>query len=151
MTVVTCRTVKTRLSRFVDDELPAREAAVVQAHLDGCPDCRRELQALQSLLISLDAAPGVPPVPTAMAERIMARVAQDANASVRWGILGVWTRWPVSMRFAAAGTVAAACLIGTMLANWSFDTRRPQAGTEMGWVAIESDATLVSALTGASQ
>jgi anti-sigma factor RsiW len=151
MTVVTCRTVKTRLSRFVDDELPAREVAGVQAHLDGCPDCRRELQALQSFLISLDAAPGVPPVPTAMTERIMARVAQDASASVRWGILGVWTGWPVSMRFAAAGTVAAACLIGTMLATWSFDARRPQAGTEMGWVAIESDATLVSALTGASQ
>jgi anti-sigma factor RsiW len=140
--------VKARLSRFVDDELPAREAAVLQAHLDDCPGCRRELQALQSLSASLDAASVIPPAPTAMAERIMARIRRDASASTRWGILDVWKRWPVPMRFAAAGTVAAASLIGTMLAAGSFDNRRAQVGTEMGWVAIESDATLVSALTG---
>jgi anti-sigma factor RsiW len=35
------------LSALIDGELPAPHAAAVQRHLEGCPQCRRRLEALQ--------------------------------------------------------------------------------------------------------
>ena len=43
----TCQWIRERLVRFVDRDLPVAEAGRVQAHLEDCPACREELEALR--------------------------------------------------------------------------------------------------------
>jgi hypothetical protein len=59
-------------------------------------------------------------------------------------MLGFWKSWPVPMRFAAAGTVAVACLVGLTLgsATWAGTNR---TRSDMAWVGLASGAPLTSA------
>ena len=45
---MTCHDTRELLSALLDEALDARERADVQAHLEGCADCRRELDGLRS-------------------------------------------------------------------------------------------------------
>ena len=45
---MTCPETRERLSALLDEGLDARERAEVEAHLAGCPDCRRELAGLRA-------------------------------------------------------------------------------------------------------
>ncbi len=45
---MTCHDTRELLSALLDEELAPAERAQVQAHLEGCPDCRRELDGLGS-------------------------------------------------------------------------------------------------------
>lgn len=38
-----------RLSAYADGELPAEEADAVEAHLEACTECRRELAAIETM------------------------------------------------------------------------------------------------------
>ena len=143
-----CRVVVTRLGRFLDGELSPQETTDMEAHLRGCPGCRQELRAFQMLSASLDALT-VPPVPAGMTENIIIRIRHGIGVQNDSGFLGFWRTWPIAMRFAAVGTVAAACLIGFTLGTAALGTRRTPTSGEMGWVAVESGATLVSAYVGA--
>lgn len=54
-----------RLDEYVDAQLEAAEAAAVESHLTGCPQCRAELEALRSLLARAKALPpSVAPPPS---------------------------------------------------------------------------------------
>lgn len=39
-----------RLSAFIDGDLPEREAVAVRWHLDGCPGCRAEADAMRAMI-----------------------------------------------------------------------------------------------------
>jgi hypothetical protein len=59
-----CPSTTEELSALLDGDLPPRRAAVVQAHVDGCDACHRELAELSSLRASLSeelAHPSLPP------------------------------------------------------------------------------------------
>ena len=48
-----CHETRERLSDLLDEALPAPELAEVRAHLDGCPECRRELDQLRATVTLL--------------------------------------------------------------------------------------------------
>jgi anti-sigma factor RsiW len=50
-----------QLSAYLDGELVTAEIPVVSSHLDGCPDCRRELGELDKSRTAVRALPGVEP------------------------------------------------------------------------------------------
>jgi hypothetical protein len=56
-----CQTCQERLPELVDGRLDERSAAALRAHLDGCPECRRELGTLTQTLATLDALPVAAP------------------------------------------------------------------------------------------
>ena len=45
-----CHQIREQLSGYMDDMLDAAARQEVAAHLHACPDCRGELEALQSLV-----------------------------------------------------------------------------------------------------
>jgi hypothetical protein len=49
MKLLTCASVRRRLTAFHDRELPVAEEIAVAAHLEGCPPCARDLAALAEL------------------------------------------------------------------------------------------------------
>src|SRR3989442_8586194 len=62
-----------RLSELLDETLPARERALVDAHLADCPECRRELERLRATVSLLQR---VEPVraPAGFVDRVMLAV-----------------------------------------------------------------------------
>lgn len=86
-----CSAVEEWLSAYLDGELDARRRAEVQAHLDSCPACRRELDTLRSSARLLDAwcVPEVTPqVSVVFADRLAAQQARQPWWSAWLGTAG---------------------------------------------------------------
>jgi len=68
---VTCHETRERLSGLLEEALDASERAEVGAHLDACPDCRRELDQLRAT-VSLLSRVERPRAPVGFVDRVMA-------------------------------------------------------------------------------
>jgi len=98
------------ISAMLDGETDARERAVVDAHLQECPECRDlagDLTALGEVL----ADDPVPPVPAGLAERIGWSLRSQTASRRRPG--GV--RWSGPRTLAALGGVAAAGILAVLV------------------------------------
>jgi hypothetical protein len=106
-----CHDTRELLSALLDEALDARERADVQAHLEGCPDCRRELDALRSttsLLSRVERARA----PVGFVDRVMAEV-----QPVPWyRRLGRMVFLPLSVKLPIeAGAMVVIALLGVYL------------------------------------
>jgi anti-sigma factor RsiW len=73
-----------RLSEYLDGDLDAAERAALETHLPGCPECRRTLEALKSVVArasGLDAAGPPSDLWPAIERRIGARGTRAASGS----------------------------------------------------------------------
>jgi Putative zinc-finger len=68
-----CHETRELLSALLDETLAVREREEVQAHLDHCPDCRRELDSLRST-VSLLSRVQHPRAPVGFVDKVMAEV-----------------------------------------------------------------------------
>jgi anti-sigma factor RsiW len=50
-----------RLSEYLDGELAPDERIALEAHLDGCPECREVLEELRAVVATARGLPGLPP------------------------------------------------------------------------------------------
>lgn len=66
-----CHETRERLSDLLEEALPEPERALVRAHLDGCPDCRRELDRLKAT-VSLLSRVERPRAPIGFVDRVTA-------------------------------------------------------------------------------
>jgi hypothetical protein len=119
-----CRVWRERLGALVLGQLGPEERAATEAHLERCPDCRAEHNALAPMAAALRRADPerlspTPSPPPELADRIVRRIANERRhdtrrRSVRWGLgLG-----------AAAAAVTAAVLLALSLIG-SPDTAQP--------------------------
>jgi anti-sigma factor RsiW len=103
----------TTLQDFLDGRLDAAHQAEVRAHLQGCPQCRGQLEVLRWVRdVALKQLPGEE-VPPALAERVAAALdAADERARPAASPTFGW-RW---RRWAGAGALVAAVLV--LLLAW---------------------------------
>ncbi|HET9262831.1 MAG TPA: zf-HC2 domain-containing protein [Vicinamibacterales bacterium] len=91
MTLLTCAAVRRRLAAYHDRELPVPELIAVEAHVQDCPPCHRELRKLQAIgdRLRLAAAPGPADDWTGLAPGVISRMrAEDSQSwSARAGRL----------------------------------------------------------------
>ena len=123
---MTCHESRERLSELLDEALPARERAEVEAHLADCPECRRELEQLRATVSILRR---VEPVraPVGFVDRVMASV-----RPVPWyRRLAAWIFLPLSVKLPAE---AAAMALVAILAVYLF-----QRDPELQRAAIRPD------------
>lgn len=111
MTIEACRRWRETLGAYLLGHLQADERVGLEAHLDGCAECRAELDELRPVTGALSAADpshlGAPPAPPEeLADRVYARVraARRAQRRRRWGVA------------AAAAIVAVAVAVPVTLA-----------------------------------
>jgi len=81
--MITCNQARDRLGELLDGELPPPLRDEVERHVEGCPACRRELQALRALAAALRPAPkaSLPPGLWAAIERRLEAPPQAGGAS----------------------------------------------------------------------
>ncbi|MCX5884533.1 MAG: zf-HC2 domain-containing protein [Proteobacteria bacterium] len=58
-----CKGVKRRLSAYVDGEVEQQERKNIAHHVNSCPDCTREMKALQDTCLLISEDSGVEPSP----------------------------------------------------------------------------------------
>ncbi len=110
---MTCKEIRTSISAYLDGELSEKEARGVRAHLRDCPECARAREELVALNDLLDEGPGVS-VGASFTDSVLAEIQSKSTESVVTRLRrSIWK--PVS-RWAVAAALAAALLIGSMLA-----------------------------------
>ncbi|MFW6151516.1 MAG: anti-sigma factor family protein [Verrucomicrobiota bacterium] len=67
---------KPRLSRYLDGEMPVRERARIENHVQAGDSCRKELERLQSVSASLEQIAASPEAPQGFATKISLLAAQ---------------------------------------------------------------------------
>ncbi len=94
-----CEQVKNLLNEYIEGSVSGVLRDRLQAHLDGCAECRRELQFMQAIWRGLSAMPEIVP-PTDLHARIMTHVRANTRAREAQQRVAFW-------RWAGAATVAA--------------------------------------------
>jgi hypothetical protein len=74
-----CERARDRIDPYLEDELPRREAAEVESHLAGCPDCRAELAMARRLREALRAGLPMLACPPEVTARVLAVAREEAE------------------------------------------------------------------------
>ena len=98
------------LSALADLALPARRQAALQQHLQACPACRRQFEAIQTLRSALHALPS-PALGFDLATQLQNRLPRRAPRRTGWQLLG----WMPTGLAAGAALVSGLWLGGLML------------------------------------
>ncbi|MGE4193837.1 MAG: anti-sigma factor [Pseudodesulfovibrio sp.] len=111
-----CRNRHTRLSAYLDGELPERDMRDMERHLDRCVSCRERLAGLEALGAHL-ASLSNPEMPGDLEYRIMARASREYfDVPNRGGFREIARRWLGAT--ATASALAAGLLLGGLL-GWN--------------------------------
>ena len=82
-----CRQAERRLAGYIDGAIPSREHAIVRAHLDGCENCREQLERYHRLATRLASMePAAPPADLAVRIRVQAArsITRGTRAQRSW-------------------------------------------------------------------
>lgn len=125
-----CRSVRDKLDRYCSQELPARLLARMEAHLQDCVDCRRQLARQGRLDVVLRSVPEPPAVPAGFAERLASamRERQVVRRSVPASLER--RRWmspsgSVGRQVTQAAVCVAGLLIGILMAQQTWQSVHP--------------------------
>lgn len=115
-----CEEYESSLIAYVLGELPSSEASDCQAHIDGCPQCRRAYEGYLSLTQAIKAQPE--PGPTARESELLS-MALDAVTPAR-------SRRGIAQRGFGLGGALKACLAGCAivavgLTTWAISSHHP--------------------------
>src|SRR5437764_7719400 len=115
MTAEECRIWRERVGALVLGQLDPSEKAATQAHLDGCPACRAEADALSPVAALLGRADPerlapAPAPPADLGDRIARQIAAERRVQrrrrVRWGVgLGAATAAATAMTILAISLI----------------------------------------------
>ena len=88
MKAESCREWRESLGAYALDQLPDEERVPLEAHLEGCPGCRAEIEALSATarllpLADPDLFGSAPTPPASLGERIAATIATERRATQR--------------------------------------------------------------------
>lgn len=119
-----CKKTLSRLSAYVDKELPSHQRLEVDEHLESCRACREKLERVYRVGGFLDRL-AVPPLPGRFAARVMAEAkkgtisAQEKKpfSMPNWWPLGWFSGLSAPMRLAACALVILACFLGLFMSR----------------------------------
>lgn len=146
---MSCDSVRTRLSPYLDGELAPGEAAQVAAHLEGCAACREEREGLLALI---EGCRTLPQAETPNAEAMWARIDAELGEAPRLGVGAWWVSWLDRLSWTGwrswAWTPALGALVAMLALGgvWSLRTRRAQAPVARAPVAVPASSLSDDAL-----
>ena len=106
-----CHDARERLSDFLDEALSPGELGEIRSHLEGCPECRRELERLRATLSILSRVER-PRAPVGFVDRVM----EAAPRAPWYRRLGRWLFVPLGTKLPAeAAAMAMIAVLGVFL------------------------------------
>ena len=106
-----CCDIRNRLDAWMDRELSLDEAREVAAHLDLCPDCKKEALALTSLARALDnLRPLTAPQGFSRQVRMAVRALADPPSLTQW-----WRHLTLAWRGVVCGAALAGLVFGGVM------------------------------------
>ena len=108
---MTCEEIRLMLHPYVDGELDLTRSLEIEAHLDGCPNCPRELAGIRALRTAFSAEAFYHRAPVQLERRIRTAVRAARRTEGRWGF--------APPRIAWMGAAAAIILVGLFVGRWS--------------------------------
>ena len=113
MTADPCRDWRESLGAYALGHLPDDERAGLEAHLEGCPTCRAELESLESVALLLPLADperlgSAPSLPRGLGDRVMASIGGERRHSRR-------RRLRLSLSLGAATAAVAAAMLAIFI------------------------------------
>lgn len=132
-----CIEVTKRVDDYLDGELDTTTAAALRAHLDACPECRKQFAPLLNAIEGLGALPELA-APEGLVEGVMARLPERGEAhlstvQLAWLLAGVgaaatalialgglWLTQQVALN--VAGIISAVGSLAHSLADWAAST-----------------------------
>ena len=111
---MSCEQWRKKLTEFMEDTLPAPERQQMAAHLEQCPDCRRQWQQFQQTVAALHQLSAMP-APADLPARISRAVRAERP------LFGYRISWQ-----ALGAAAAAACLLVGFWAIFSYQRSRVQ-------------------------
>jgi anti-sigma factor (TIGR02949 family) len=100
-----CAKIRSRLSGYHDEAIPPDLASAIRAHLRGCADCTRELEAIARIARSIRAS--ACDAPSGFEERLAARIAATEQTRRNWAARG---RLAKRLSLASAAALLAATI-----------------------------------------
>ncbi len=143
-----CRTTVQRLNPYLDGELSAEEAAVVEEHLAACPQCRAELDDLRRINGALEALGGMA-APADFARRVRGAADRRRKPIRLFGVVG-GRRSRALARLAAALVMAAGLWTGLMAGDSAFRSRDTSDEVDAETAEFELSMDLFSAVPAGS-
>ena len=140
-----CRQVRRLLTPFTDQELSGRVRDEVTSHLESCPACRAELEALKADLGVLEQFPA-PEVAPFLVTRVMAEVRQRRRHSA-FGLSIARVATTMVSVLAVAVCVGVGVFFGSGLARASTETAANSTEAEVSYVE-SSTASMYNLMWG---
>jgi len=120
-----CGRAQKLLTAAVDGELSPGRRAALDRHLAGCPVCRAERAATQTLLDALDALPSVAAVPAALEQATLRRVRVLAAEEGERAVTSGWRSW---LPLPAIALAVTAVLVLAIAISRTADDHLPASG-----------------------
>jgi len=122
-----CKKIHPLLSLYEEGELSARETALVEKHVSGCPVAREELDRLERLRRMLRKSPP-PEVPYDLHDKIMAKLGRKTERKVLW-FNPAWTLAAAAAALAIIVMTQYPSLTGGRNENLSLNKTAPAGST----------------------
>jgi len=111
--------VQSRMADYLDGDLALDERALVDAHLDNCAGCARDLSELQGTVALLRSLPA-PVTPSDLADNVIARLRADGGKATRRDLREVLADWFSAPRLVVPATALAAAAGVFLLSGGQF-------------------------------
>ena len=111
---MTCEQAHQLLHAYLDDELDLTTALQIEAHLPGCPKCRKELEAARAAGRAVAQPAIYYPAPSQLRERLTRAIRSEIGEdqiTPRAGFLAAWWRRPMAFSGLAAALLLIVCSI----------------------------------------
>jgi hypothetical protein len=141
--------VRGRLGSYLEGDLPLQQRALVDAHLDACPNCAQELKELRGAIGLLRALPEVAP-PAGFASSVIARIQAGEAEPTLWvrlldGLDLMLHSRPLALAL-AAGAAAVALWAPGWLGEQRYFAPRPALALSPSDVSAQALANRVAPL-----
>jgi anti-sigma factor RsiW len=108
---VTCTDARVMLDAYADGELDLTRSLEIEAHLDGCPTCPRELAGIRALRTAFSDGALYHRAPMPLERRIRTAARAERRVEHQWGFALPRVAW--------VGAAAAIVLLGIFIGRWS--------------------------------
>ena len=144
-----CRQAQRRLNAYLDGELPAEMRRTLEAHIEGCSACARELAAHQEMRRLLDEPPAAM-VPTGFARSVRERASRQVVAARGHAMPQPWRVSPIPVRVAAMLALGVGLLLGGLMGNSAAVVRASEQTVRTKELQEGLSLDLLSAVTPSS-